>query len=173
MEIFLLSHGDICIEKKFNCRNFIKFEMYIFNDQGSISSTCLYAAFTPADPKSSKSCLTWLSFLGSAHVKAVGKMLVKLSPGVLRILGFSKHLKANISASKTLLYKPIERLQRITATPNQVCSWKTSLNVLYNCEKQIDASFKQSEVNFINHMAQGKCLSTQHLAKRCYSVSPT
>ena len=30
---------------------------------GSISSTCLHKAFTPADPKKAKSCLTWLSFL--------------------------------------------------------------------------------------------------------------
>ena len=31
--------------------------------QGSISSTCLRAALTPADPKSTRSCLIWLSFL--------------------------------------------------------------------------------------------------------------
>ena len=28
----------------------------------SISSTCLLAAFTPAHPKSAKSCMSWLSF---------------------------------------------------------------------------------------------------------------
>ena len=30
--------------------------------KGSISSTCLCAALTPADPESKKSCLSWLSF---------------------------------------------------------------------------------------------------------------
>ena len=30
---------------------------------GSISSTCLRAAFTRTDPESAKSCLSWLSFL--------------------------------------------------------------------------------------------------------------
>ena len=50
---------------------------------GSISSTCLCAAFTRTDPESAKSCLTSMSFfalLGSVPVKAACKMLVKLTP---------------------------------------------------------------------------------------------
>ena len=42
----------------------------------SISSTCLCAAFTPADPQNAKSCLSWLTFLlllGLAYVKAARK----------------------------------------------------------------------------------------------------
>ena len=66
-----------------------------FHHQGSISSTCLRAAFTPVDPKSAKSCLSWLSFCAfgiwvrKSHrhhtsrmsmVKAAHTMLVKLTP---------------------------------------------------------------------------------------------
>ena len=46
---------------------------------------CLRAAFTRTDPKSAKSCLTWLSFfalLGSVRVQAAHKMMVKLTPGL-------------------------------------------------------------------------------------------
>jgi len=51
---------------------------------GSISSTCLHAAFIPADPKSAKSCLSWLSFfalLGSLGAKSAYKILAKFTPG--------------------------------------------------------------------------------------------
>ena len=60
--------------------------LQIVQDQVSISSTCLCAAFTQAGPKSAKSCLIWLSFfelLGSAHVKIAHKMMVKLTPEFL------------------------------------------------------------------------------------------
>ena len=44
---------------------------------GSISSTCLRAAYMPTDPESTKSC--HFCALGSARVKAAHKMLVKLT----------------------------------------------------------------------------------------------
>ena len=52
------------------------------HDEGPISSICLHAAFTPADPESAKSCLSWSVFfalLGSACVKAARKMFLKLT----------------------------------------------------------------------------------------------
>ena len=48
----------------------------------------LKAAFTPADPESAKKTVKLSSFfalLGSSSVKAASKMLVKLTPGVLRL----------------------------------------------------------------------------------------
>jgi len=52
--------------------------------QGSIAPTCLRAAFTREDPKSVKiqsSHQYLFAHLGSGHIKAVHKMLVKLTPG--------------------------------------------------------------------------------------------
>ncbi len=52
--------------------------------QGSISLSCLLAAFTSADPASVKiqlSCQYLFGLLGAAHVKAVHKILMKLTPG--------------------------------------------------------------------------------------------
>ena len=50
-----------------------------------MSPTCLRAALSFADPESTKSCLTWLSFfvlMGSLRVRAAGKMMMKLTPGL-------------------------------------------------------------------------------------------
>jgi hypothetical protein len=50
---------------------------------GSISPTCLREAFTHADPKSFKKTddlTVFFALLGSAHVKALCKMLMKLTP---------------------------------------------------------------------------------------------
>ena len=50
--------------------------------QGSISSTCLCAAFRLADPKKTKKLLdltVFFALLGSAGVKAACKMMVKLT----------------------------------------------------------------------------------------------
>ena len=51
----------------------------------SISSTCLHPAFMLADPKSTKSFLSWLSFfalLGFESVIAARKMFLKLTHGL-------------------------------------------------------------------------------------------
>ena len=46
-----------------------------FSLLGSISTTCLSAAFTLADPKSTKSCLSWLSFLRFWYLHALKLLL--------------------------------------------------------------------------------------------------
>jgi len=57
---------------------------------GFISPTCLLATFLCVDPKSAKiqsSSLYPFALLGSAQVKAAGKMLMKLTP---ETKGYSK-----------------------------------------------------------------------------------
>jgi len=57
------------------------------HDLGSISFTCLWAAFMHADTKSVKKTDGFTVFfvlLGSTHVKAASKMLMKLTPGWIR-----------------------------------------------------------------------------------------
>ncbi len=63
-----------------------------YGNQGSISSTCLYTAFTWPDHKNEKrhpSCPCLLALLGSARTKALFKALVKLKPEV--VFGHSGH----------------------------------------------------------------------------------
>jgi len=51
--------------------------------QGSISSTYLHTAFTPIAPQSLRTqsnCQYLFMLLGSVHIKAVRRMLMKLSP---------------------------------------------------------------------------------------------
>jgi hypothetical protein len=55
----------------------------IDDDLGSISPVCLCAASLCADPKSVKtqtSCKYLFALMGSAHIKAARKMLMKLTP---------------------------------------------------------------------------------------------
>jgi len=57
---------------------------FILPLQGSISSTFymqLLHAQIPNAQKIQGSCQSFLALLGSAHVKSVGKMLVKSAPG--------------------------------------------------------------------------------------------
>jgi len=49
---------------------------------GSISPTCLQAAFTQEDPKSTKRHQHLFALLGSLRTKLLSKTLVKLTPDV-------------------------------------------------------------------------------------------
>jgi len=60
---------------------------------GSISSTCLGAAFTRTDPKSAIKTDGWTIFfplLGYAFIKAALNMLVKLTPDVVYCKGYAR-----------------------------------------------------------------------------------
>jgi len=62
----------------------------------SISSTCLCAALTRKDPKSVKrqsSHLCLFALLGSSHIKAAPKMLMKLTPDARKNTGKSSSFK--------------------------------------------------------------------------------
>ena len=83
----------------------------------SISSTCLHAAFTRADPKSEKKTshvMQLFALSGSACIKAARKHVDEIDPGLLPILLNPNYrdVKARFSLSRRKILDPISEHTR-------------------------------------------------------------
>jgi hypothetical protein len=95
------------------------------NDLGSISTTCLLAALTPVAPKSIRiqsSCQYLFTLLGSATIKAVYKMLVKLTPGAKEfgIISFTNKSASNFTSNHN---KKLRRTFMLYALWHKFLKW--------------------------------------------------